>query len=433
MNSMCQTIGLVLFVTLFLTIDLVFRNRIRSRDIALIGLLISAICAVRDNYIPAAFLIVGLCFLLSRQVGSIRGRVAAAGFASLTALVFLSPWMILLQRSSNSWLYPIIRGNHQPTFETYSAGFGQVNPLKVMGEFFVYPATIIVLAPAILFALSARSRTAIAQIAGGVVTAALTALLFTYSNDDSLFRYAHGYLVAAFLTSLLAAVEFRKGGARRSKASDHQFGIALALLIVVIPSFIGGQAFYLDTLKRLPEAMRHGDSLYSRTDGDDYLQVEASVPIDAKVLAMVTLPSLFDYSRHIILNVDIPGAASPSPGMPFFKGPQALKAYLKNLGIDYIAYSDFDSPNCLYFRSRWLCQRDSTKCEAPAAAPGFCAGLPPHLSEGQIWPVNPKNREAAMWKSWAPFYLDLMSNLDRLAQTESMLVCNARLRLLRLN
>jgi hypothetical protein len=433
LNSMSQTTGLVLFLTLFQTIHLVFRSKVvRAREIVCLGMLAAAICTLRDNYIPAAILALAGCFVADPRIGALRARIACGASACLAALLFLVPWMVILQRSSGSWLYPLIRGNHQRSFETYSAGFSRFDALAAAAGFFTHFETVIILAPAILLAFSARDRIAFAQIASGTATAWITAFLFTYTDNGHLYRYSHAYLLAALLASLFAAIQFRREKSVRGRLPAHVFSISLAVLLVgTLPVVISGQGVYLRSLKLLPAQIRDIAPLYPPGERDAYRRLQSLVPEHASVLAMTAAPALFDYRRNFVLNLDIPGAASPSPGMPFFKGPEALKAYLKNLGIGYIAYSDFDSAQCLYDRQRWLCQMDSTRCVSLNPAPAFCDGSPAHPVRS-MQPMDGGTRLAALWKVHGVFYLDLMQNIDRLAETEGIAFCGGQLRLLRL-
>jgi len=110
------------------------------------------------------------------------------------------------------------------------------------------------------------------------------------------------------------------------------------------------------------------------------------VPADDKLLVLVNHPFAFDYRRNGIVNVDMPGAVSPDPGMPFFQGPGALKAYLKGQSIRAVAFRDFAAPGgCLYGRDIWL---DHAQGDNP------------------------------MWRAQSRYYLDLMSNVVALAATE---------------
>jgi hypothetical protein len=120
------------------------------------------------------------------------------------------------------------------------------------------------------------------------------------------------------------------------------------------------------------------------------------------VYAIVPLPSLFDYKGHRVLPPDLIGCASPPPGMPFFRGPAEVKEYLLSLGIEYIAYNDFDHPSVEtgYWRWWW---RERAAFQNPVLKP------------------------------MTPYVLDLMENVDRLAASEGLIFRDGDLSVIRLN
>jgi hypothetical protein len=74
------------------------------------------------------------------------------------------------------------------------------------------------------------------------------------------------------------------------------------------------------------------------------------VPKGEKILAAVDAPYLLDYARNQIANADVVGGISPNKGMPFFKGPEALKKYLLDQNIKYILAVDWDKGLVSYNR-----------------------------------------------------------------------------------
>ena len=64
--------------------------------------------------------------------------------------------------------------------------------------------------------------------------------------------------------------------------------------------------------------------------------MNAAIPRGAKVLSAVEYPALWDFSRFQFSTLDIAGAVSPPPHMPYFQGAAAKVAYLRHLGFDYI-------------------------------------------------------------------------------------------------
>jgi hypothetical protein len=43
----------------------------------------------------------------------------------------------------------------------------------------------------------------------------------------------------------------------------------------------------------------------------------------------------------------------PPPGWPAYQGPEALGAYLRENGVDYLVWVDFDLPSPFYNRAHW--------------------------------------------------------------------------------
>ena len=82
-----------------------------------------------------------------------------------------------------------------------------------------------------------------------------------------------------------------------------------------------------------------------------YHEAQASIPAGAHFLAVAS-PLYFDFRRNIVENVDTPGAASPEPGMPIFRGPESVKAYLANQGIHYIVLGDIHR-DTMYNADTW--------------------------------------------------------------------------------
>jgi len=104
-----------------------------------------------------------------------------------------------------------------------------------------------------------------------------------------------------------------------------------------------------------------------------------------------------NYKTHTIFNLDIAGAASPDPGIPYFEGTPALKEYLLSQGIRYIAHVPFDDTKFLHSRSR---QRI--------------------LLHGTMM----------MWVYLVHFELDFQDNVDALAQTNRVLYDSPTLRII---
>ena len=74
--------------------------------------------------------------------------------------------------------------------------------------------------------------------------------------------------------------------------------------------------------------------------------MQQSIPQGETVLARLAYPFLLDFKRNRIFIADWPGGASLPPGMPSFKGAEALANYLISKSIRYVAYSYANEANC---------------------------------------------------------------------------------------
>ena len=64
------------------------------------------------------------------------------------------------------------------------------------------------------------------------------------------------------------------------------------------------------------------------------------IPAGETLLVATDHPYLVDYRRNKTWSIDVPGTASPAPGMPFFRGAEAVEAYLLANGVHYVLFAD---------------------------------------------------------------------------------------------
>jgi hypothetical protein len=426
-NSMSQGTGIVLFFALFRTLQNSTQRTPRWQDCAITAMCAAAACALRDNYIPAVLLICATTFFALKPLAPGRRVAHVIGIVLATAL-FLLPWMWLLHRSSGSWIYPLMPGNQQPGSALYSMHMTLGEQARWIGGFFTDIPVVRVVAPAILLVWAARDRFVAAYVAVALVTTTMMLIAFSYSDYGNLLRYSYASLFAALLAAVVSVL-----GSRGTAIAGGRFwrmrclvGAATLLLLNIVPAVAG----FHDMARRiatLPEQISDNRPFYSNETIASYRRLQSLVPPQAAMLlTMLAAPSLLDYSRPII-NIDIPGACSRAPGMPFFRGPSALKAYLQAQGIEYIAFTDFETPQCLYDRGRWSLISGGTYVPGPS----FCGvgqqGPPRRFDAMQM-----AGHQGALWTQQAPYYLDAMTNIEALARSEQVVFCEGRLRLIRL-
>ena len=115
-----------------------------------------------------------------------------------------------------------------------------------------------------------------------------------------------------------------------------------------------------------------------------YHKLQNAIPSGARLLVMLDEPYFLDYGRNEIWNLDMPGTASPAPGLPSFQGPEPFADYLRAQGIRHVAFISPDRSTHLYRRDVWF----------------------DHIYDPE-----------EIWRSYAPYMVDVMDNLVALAAT----------------
>ncbi len=341
-NAMSAMTGVVLLLTLFRTLA--------SREAAMpTALVAAAVCTLRANFWPAALGAVLLAALgrALEERGSLRRHTLRALGTLGLALLGLLPWMLLMYLSSKSLVYPFMRGTHRPDYELYSRGLSIPKTLAwVGGYFFGWEPTLALLPlPLLLLARDrARLRAALPFGLAALATALLTAAKFNFTPYRELWRYTFPLLLPMFVAALLPLMD---AGARAWERAAAGL-CAGALLLFNLGSALDG--LELD-LRRLA---RHQPTRWNPDLVDYYRRLQAAVPPGAPLFSVLDHPVLLDLRRNPVHGVDVIGACSLPPGMPFFQGPGALKAYLKAQGLNHVAVVDFERSICLYNRRTWI-------------------------------------------------------------------------------
>jgi hypothetical protein len=397
-NMMSHATGVVLLFTLFRTLTL-GADALGGhwQRLLVVGLVAGGVCSLRVTLYVAAFLIVVGALLFSESSRRWNWRTmsspaVALGFAGL----FLVPWMLVLYRSSQSFLYPFMLGTQQ--MSTYSAGLGWAQAVVFCARFFLLPEILLpsgaLLALAVLFPDRLRDVFTISAFA----TCAVIALSFTQCEPALLYRYAHPVL----FTALMAAVT--PFGPAWRRATRRRRLISVCLLALVSPYLLmawgQGIRWQAAELASLPVQVFRQQKFASDSELQSYRMLQSSIPAHGRLYAVLDKPSLLDYGGTRVYNADIPGPCSLPPGMPFFQGPGPLKKYLKSLGVEYVGYTDFDTALPLYNRGNWLENRSSPE---------------------------------AIWRFQALYYLDLMDNVEQLARSENSVTAFGAQRLIHLD
>jgi hypothetical protein len=358
-NSGSEATSVVLILTLLRTLRIMEKGEASNKLLAVAGMVAAGLCSLRNNNIAIPVLLFPLFTLSRRRLFDWRGYCVDGLVFGLAAIACLAPWMVALQRSSGTPIYPLIDGFRHPDFQIYTMGWSIGVWLSHLWGVAAYmPMTLVIAAAA-----SAFSRNTLCRLAFfvAIVTGVASVAAFTSTVPFSLARYTYPAIVAATLFALIVTVTERVPlGPRWEKVLA---GIGLLLI-----------SFHLVSLARaLPPEISARDKSYDARI-DLYRRAQAQVPPGESIFVYVAGPFAFDMARNPIINLDMPGPVSPPPGMPFFQGPDALVQYLHTLGIRYVIYDDFDSPEILALNrcvssAEWQKSRFADEPYARALAP----------------------------------------------------------------
>jgi hypothetical protein len=351
-NVTACVMPLALFVSLFRTLDWEeLRTGRFMANACIIALLAAGICALKSNFIPAC----GIFFVLSYFFYIINLKIrktAIYEFLIATSLVgvFLLPWMISMYQSSGTLLYPLLgRGYHVSVYGTFSppwAGLETLIAIRLLLYYLGDPYIVsLVLAGFSSFRLRTAEpagRRASLSLSAGALLGAVIVSISTSCYDPP--RFFSQFVFAAIIISMIIALS-----PKRVKNESRFINYSSAFMTIFAAGVIIGsnwnslrwyspQAQYLKWIQNIEAGLKKSP-LVSDEELLRYKKMQQSIPQDETVLTRLAKPFLLDFRRNKIFIADWPGGASPPPGMPLFKGAEALADYLNSKSIRYVAYS----------------------------------------------------------------------------------------------
>jgi hypothetical protein len=385
-NTYPQMSGTVIFYGIYRTLAwLDGAERTVLRNALIVALVGSAACTLRSNFIAVAVPLLAISYLFLFRKGSRMQPLKEAGAAAGFAFLFLLPWMVLSQQSSGTPLFPLLKGNFNNAFPMLQAPTNWHQQIKdfagtMQGNRLLYPFPLLFIAGLLLVESNPRKPVKsllFASLIGWLL------LVHTLASDiPSFARYVEGFVVAGALAVIMSSA-----GTPLRRMRQHAVLVATALAVAVQLFLVGGAALnaYSHALSKLrivlPLPIR---ALQDTPAAKGVRALQARVPVGAPMLVMVDHPFLFDFRRNPIYNADTAAAVSPPPGFPYFQGAERVAAYLRSQSITHLAYTRPERAISLFNRKVW---------ERQASEDHF------------------------LWRAQAPYYLDIFSNFERLAET----------------
>jgi hypothetical protein len=373
-NTASHFTGIVIFLGLFATLDLIDRTGgKRLRLWMLAGLVGAGFCSLRAQNVPAAVGTLGLFWmgLWCRGRLALRPAITEACCWGAGLLAGLLPWMIMSAVSQGTPLFPLFPGTNNAAFNPQAVD-GSLHERFAPVFSMVFNAWLV---PWLLCLLAIPSwRRALPALAVAI-PAVGTALLLAYATSlapdtTTIPRYVQPVLFTAALAALMTAALERRG---------RTMAWALGILVVAA----GFQMRCDDLWRRYVGLNRMNEPvapLSARVT--QFNDAQALVPAGKRILVCSDYPFLFDHQRNPIWIIDMPHACSPAPGLPYHRPPEETAKYLRSLGVEYVIFADFEKSLSLYKRSAWQANQVGT---------------------------------VALWKIQAPFFLDFFDTMERLA------------------
>ncbi|MBX3217556.1 MAG: hypothetical protein KF850_36330 [Labilithrix sp.] len=394
-NTASYFSGVVFFLALFRTLVWVEERTSERSDVARLApwkaalplaLVAVAACTLRQNYlpVPAVTLAVSYGARIFRTRGALRVRLAEPFYAAGFSLAALVPWFIVSWQSNHTFLYPVMPGTFHTPLALNATGWNVVREIAFQGNVAVEGLPLetfglFVVAAAFVREPGARvplGATCVAAIVGFV---ALVHGL-TQSDATNIGRYAFAFLVAMALAVVLTTSTARLS----ARPGRLHVAAGLALFATFLQIALSRDKFWKEYGLKFDnvELLAYSRSRATATEPPELRmyaeRLQGAVPAGERIAVLVDEPHYLDFRRNPIWNLDMPGYASLPPGMPSFKGSEALEEYYRALGLRWLMWVTPEHSRYHYRR-------------------GYFLEL--FLSEQEIW------------RAYAPYLVDFIDNL----------------------
>ena len=372
-----NTSGVLIPVCLFLALfNLLEGERLKTTNIpnnaAIVGLLAAAICALKSTWIPTCMLFFTFSYFFL-IIGSKTKNKAIYEFclAAILLSLFVLPWSISLYQSSGTLLYPILgKGFHGSVYGgSVKLPNSVMDPIVAIKlKLYIILGIICILAVlGIRFWIIGTSKKQIGREAAvsifisSVMGTAIIA--FTTGSADN-YRYSYPQLLvmfAVFILIIVENIEHNKLSIKFKKIASLG-AVVLSVLVAIKSHHYNEFKSYKETINNIAWGVNNVH-LVTLEEREKDAKMLDSYPQKSRVLTRLENPFLMIFKKHTIGIADFPGGASLPPGMPSFKGEEALADYLVSPSIRYVAYSyaneanfprHFFEPRLIPNKNKWL-------------------------------------------------------------------------------
>jgi hypothetical protein len=363
LNTASISTGMLAFAGLWLTLDA--SRRAPETPVAngvLSGLTAAAVLSLRQNYFLACGVIVFLEHASRLRATRDPRQPKELAVAAACLLVGAGGWALLQLRSTGTALYPLLRGFANPGWDGVLSARSLDDFAASVGKFLERQEFLLLMglcALALLLRSRARDEASLRALAGAAIVAAGTQLaLFAHVNQDDLLRYSIAFVLPAVLFAALRAAPALEPPRARAGLREPSTWIAAAFLItllVFLPPATQLSSRWA-TLQRSVEVV-HDFAPAKRQAA----RLQSHAPAGAKLLVMLDEPFLLDLRRNEIASLDLPGAASPPPGLHRIRSPEDAASYFLALGYPWLAAARPSRSTGLYNLRQWTAHARGTQ------------------------------------------------------------------------
>ncbi len=339
-------LGVVVLVMLF---DLLDRTAAQPalNSTALVAILLAGLCSFKTTFVPTAgIFFLSLFFYQLFRLPDKGKTVARAGFCLMLIVILLSPWMLYSYRASGTFFYPLFgKGYHGSVYGTYllpTAHMGLHNFLAFLdGLSFTVGLVLAIQVALILVAFRRNGDDRLIDFI--VVINLLIDFVIIGIGTGGVQMYRYSFFILYAIALFLLVQELAVFAQRSSSGKPLGFPDSFAAVLLLGMLLGTGYELFMQEQRnwRLGalEFSLSGRDIVSPAEVSAYRDLQLAVPPGQKILVRMDRNFLFDFRRNPIYVNDLPGGASLPPGIPIFKGPEALADYLVQHGIRYLAYS----------------------------------------------------------------------------------------------
>ncbi|MBM3300406.1 MAG: hypothetical protein FJY85_10665, partial [Deltaproteobacteria bacterium] len=359
-NLTSTTTSIALFYALLRTFFLREEAVSRLARLFLMALMVSGLIALKTSNVPGCGLII-LALFLGVGHKPFRRRIADLVILGLVSLIMLIPWVL---GRTGSGFFPtwglagrgLVDFPFGP-FDTLMACPGRwlvLISMHVVTSFLLLAGLAMVFLPygkALDALLCRRTRVLILAAAWG--TALIQSLLSCEIGIEAINRYTVATVASSTYFLLVEYLSFRGQG----QEALTNWARNPALIGLMALSFILGASLPQAKLLALRRysAYRNPSQAPVNLEAGRLRSMQASIPEGEPIFVWISKPFLLDFKRNYVFNVDVPGAASLAPGLPWEGPSERIAHYLRSMSIRYLVYSYADGGGFPPFKNMdWL-------------------------------------------------------------------------------